>query len=54
LEEVCLQQGEILTELCALCNQLIKELAQYKCIEAEEERLNNLTKEVNVYGSIVG
>lgn len=46
LEIVCIKQSEIIDNLSGLCTELLKELAQYKTIEAEEKRLKKITEEV--------
>ena len=40
--DILLEQSEIIGKLSALCERLINELAQYKCIEEEEKKLNQI------------
>ena len=44
MEQLLLQQTEIIEKLIELNKEIIKELAQYKSIEAEEERLQKIER----------
>ncbi len=50
--ELLLEQAKTIEQLYTLCKELTEELAQYKCVEAEERRLKNITKEDNAYEDI--
>ncbi|MBQ8488862.1 MAG: hypothetical protein IJ535_03670 [Pseudobutyrivibrio sp.] len=52
MEKILLAQSEIIGRLCALCEELTKELAQFKCIEREEILLKEIMEEDNVYENI--
>lgn len=43
-EQLLLQQTEIIEKLIELNKEITKELAQYKSIEAEEERLQKIER----------
>lgn len=42
-EQVAIEQSEIIAGLSNLCSRCIKELAQYRAIDAEEQRLKDLS-----------
>ncbi len=44
MEQLLLQQSDIIDRLIELNKQIITELAQYKSIEAEEERLQEIER----------
>lgn len=52
MEKLLLAQSEIIGRLCALCEELTKELAQFKCVEREEILLEKIMKEDNVHEDI--
>lgn len=39
------QQAKTIDDMSSLCRELIDELSQYKNIDAEEQRLKEITKE---------
>ena len=44
MTERLLELCDIVERLSKLCSELIDELAQYKCIEAEEQRLHEINE----------
>lgn len=52
MTELLLQQSKTIEELTKLCKELTNELAQYKCVEAEEIQLKKLIQEGNAYEDI--
>lgn len=47
--EICIEQSETITSLAALCRSLIQELAQYRSVEAEEKKIEQLEGDTNGY-----
>lgn len=43
LETVCIEQEEVITRLSMLCRVLLIELAQFRAVTAEEEKLKEIT-----------
>lgn len=44
MDELLIKQMEIIENLTSFCSELIYELAQFKNIEIEEKRLNDIIK----------
>lgn len=44
-EQIAMSQAEAIYGLARLCSELITELAQYREVDGEEKRLNELTGE---------
>lgn len=42
-----MEQSETIVELAALCRSLIKELSQYRSVEEEEAKIQELEGETN-------
>jgi len=45
LDTVCIEQQETITKLSMLCRRLLIELAQFRAVDAEEERLKEAMKQ---------